>query len=386
MSTCTQIENNRVKPQQNLSRDKIVVRTSIIAIITNVFLAAFKMLVGLFSNSIAIIMDAVNNITDAGSSVVTIIGTKLAAKEADKKHPFGYGRIEYLSAMIISVIIVYAGVTSLIESIKKIIDFEEPSYDIRSIIIIAVAVVTKIVLGNYVKKIGKDVNSDSLVNSGQDALMDSIISASTLVAAVLYMFTKISVEAYLASIISLIIIKAGFEMFMDTISKILGERGEIELFKGIKNTIKRIPDVHGVYDLVLNNYGPDSYTGSVHIGVMKDYTIEKLDDLIKKVTDEVLDQHKVLLTGVSIYCVDYGDEMTEEARRDANTIAFNHKNVIEVHGFRLNKVDKEIVFDVVVSFDEKDRKALINNIREEMQSKYPGYNVQVILDSDFAEY
>ena len=386
MSTCTQIENNRVKPQQNLSRDKIVVRTSIIAIITNVFLAAFKMLVGLFSNSIAIIMDAVNNITDAGSSVVTIIGTKLAAKEADKKHPFGYGRIEYLSAMIISVIIVYAGVTSLIESIKKIIDFEEPSYDIRSIVIIAVAVVTKIVLGNYVKKIGKDVNSDSLVNSGQDALMDSIISASTLVAAVLYMFTKISVEAYLASIISLIIIKAGFEMFMDTISKILGERGEIELFKGIKNTIKRIPDVHGVYDLVLNNYGPDSYTGSVHIGVMKDYTIEKLDDLIKKVTDEVLDQHKVLLTGVSIYCVDYGDEMTEEARRDANTIAFNHKNVIEVHGFRLNKVDKEIVFDVVVSFDEKDRKALINNIREEMQSKYPGYNVQVILDSDFAEY
>ena len=386
MSTCTQIENNRVKPQQNLSRDKIVVRTSIIAIITNVFLATFKMLVGLFSNSIAIIMDAVNNITDAGSSVVTIIGTKLAAKEADKKHPFGYGRIEYLSAMIISVIIVYAGVTSLIESIKKIIDFEEPSYDIRSIIIIAVAVVTKIVLGNYVKKIGKDVNSDSLVNSGQDALMDSIISASTLVAAVLYMFTKISVEAYLASIISLIIIKAGFEMFMDTISKILGERGEIELFKGIKNTIKRIPDVHGVYDLVLNNYGPDSYTGSVHIGVMKDYTIEKLDDLIKKVTDEVLDQHKVLLTGVSIYCVDYGDEMTEEARRDANTIAFNHKNVLEVHGFRLNKVDKEIVFDVVVSFDEKDRKALINNIREEMQSKYPDYNVQVIMDSDFAEY
>lgn len=384
MSNCTQIENNRIKPEKNLSRDKIVVRTSIIAIITNVLLAIFKMIIGLFSNSIAIIMDAINNIPDAGSSIVTIIGTKLAAKEADKKHPFGYGRIEYLSAMIISVIIIYAGVTSLFESIKKIIDFEEPNYDIRTLVIIAVAVVTKIILGNYVKKIGKKVNSDSLVNSGQDALMDSVISASTLVAAVLYMMTKFSIEAYLASIISIIIIKAGFEMLMDTISKILGERGEIELFKGIKNTIKKIPDVHGVYDLVLNNYGPDSYTGSVHIGVMKDYTIEKLDDLIKKITDDVADEHKVYLTGVSIYCVDYGDEFIEKARRDANTIAFSHKNVLEVHGFRMH--EKEIVFDVVVSFDEKDRPGLINSIREEMQSKYPDCNVQVILDSDFAEY
>ena len=136
--------------------------------------------------------------------------------------------------------------------------------------------------------------------------------------------------------------------------------------------------------MVLNNYGPDSYTGSVHIGVMKDYTIDKLDDLIKKITDDVADEHKVYLTGVSIYCVDYGDEFTEKARRDANTIAFGHKNVLEVHGFRMH--EKEIVFDVVVSFDEKDRPGLINSIREEMQSKYPDCNVQVILDSDFAEY
>lgn len=382
-------DNKNIKTNESdkqLSRDKIVIRTSIIGIITNIFLAAFKMLVGLFSNSIAIILDSVNNITDAGSSIVTIVGTKLASKEPDRKHPFGYGRIEYLSAMIIAVIIIYAGITSLIESIKQIFNYVEPNYSFVSIIIVVVAVITKIILGTYVKKVGIKVNSDSLFNSGQDALMDSVISASTVVAAFIFIFTKFSVEAYLAAIISIVIIKTGFEMLMETISKILGERAEIELFKNIKKEIRKNSDVNGVYDLVLNNYGPDRYTGSVHIGIHSDYTIEKLDNLIKKITATIYEKFNVYLNGISIYCVDIFDEYAIKVRDEINKICFSHKFVLEVHAFRLDKNNKSISFDVVVSLDSNNRHKIIDDIKNELCEKYPDYDINITLDTDFAEY
>ena len=151
---------------------------------------------GVISGSIAIVLDAVNNLSDALSSVITIIGTKLAGKKPDRQHPYGHGRIEYLSAVIISAIILYAGITSLIESIKKIIAPTLPDYTIVSIVIISVAVVVKILLGTYVRKVGEKVNSDSLIASGKDATMDSIISASTLVAALIFILFKFSIEAY----------------------------------------------------------------------------------------------------------------------------------------------------------------------------------------------
>ena len=265
------------------SREKTIVKTSIIGIIANVFLAGFKAVIGLMTHSIAIVLDAVNNISDAGSSLITIVGTKLAGKEPDKKHPFGYGRIEYLSAMIISVIVLYAGVTSLVESVKQIIHPETPEYNTVSLIIVAVAVVVKILLGRYVKGVGVKVNSDSLINSGQDATLDSVISASTLVAAGVFLLFHISLEAWLGAIISLVIIKSGIEMLRDTISQILGERNDVELASGIKKTVMSFPDVQGAYDLVLNNYGPDSWNGSVHIEVPDTYSAAQLDQLLREI-------------------------------------------------------------------------------------------------------
>ena len=202
-------QNLREKNRREQSRERIIVQTSIIGIIANVFLAGFKAVIGLMTHSIAIVLDAVNNISDAGSSLITIIGTKLAGREPDKKHPFGYGRIEYLSAMIISVIVLYAGVTSFVESVKQIIHPETPEYNTVSLIIVAVAVAVKILLGRYVKGVGEKVNSDSLVNSGEDATLDSIISASTLVAAIIFLLFKVSLEAWLGAVISLVIIKSG---------------------------------------------------------------------------------------------------------------------------------------------------------------------------------
>ena len=268
---------------KEVSREKTIIKTSVIGIIVNVLLAGFKAVVGLMTHSIAIVLDAVNNISDAASSIITIAGIKLAGKEPDKEHPFGHGRIEYLSAMIISVIVLYAGISSLSESVKEIIHPETPNYNLVSLIIIAVAVVTKILLGRYIMGVGEKVNSDSLTNSGKDALLDSILSASTLAAAVIFLLFHISLEAWLGVIIAIVIIKSGFGMLRDTISQILGVRNDAELSKGIKETVEGFPDVQGAYDLVLNNYGPNRWNGSIHIAVPDTYTADQLDELIRNI-------------------------------------------------------------------------------------------------------
>ena len=367
------------------AREKTVIRTSIIGIIANVFLAGFKAFVGLMTNSIAIILDAVNNISDAGSSIITIVGTKLAGKEPDKKHPFGYGRIEYLSAMIISVIVLYAGITSLVESVKLIINPELPDYNTVSLIIVAVAVVVKIVLGRYVKSVGVKVKSDSLINSGEDATLDSIISASTLVAAAIFLFFNISLEAWLGAVISLVIIKSGIEMLRETISHILGERNDAELARNIQKTVLSFPDVQGAYDLVLNNYGPDTWNGSIHIEVPDTYSAGQLDQLIREISMKVFCEHHVILTAVGVYSVNTKDEESIRAREQVRKIVFSHEFIRQMHGFYLLKEKKTLRFDIVISFDAKDRRAVYSAVIADVQKAFPDYELQVTMDTDFTE-
>ncbi|MBP5618582.1 MAG: cation transporter, partial [Clostridia bacterium] len=209
-------------------REKGIVRTSIIGIVTNVFLAGFKAAIGLLSHSIAVTLDPVNNLSDALSSVVTILGAKLGGKQPDKKHPLGYGRIEYLSSMIVAALVLYAGITSLVESIKKIIHPEAADYSTVSLIIISVAIVVKLLLGLYVKKQGKQVNSGALTASGSDALFDAILSASVLASAIVFLIWGVSLEAYVGVVIAIFIIKAGLEMMVETLNDIIGKREDAE--------------------------------------------------------------------------------------------------------------------------------------------------------------
>ena len=371
--------------ESNISRENTIVKTSIIGIIANVFLAGFKAVVGILTNSIAIVLDAVNNISDAGSSLITIVGTKLAGREPDKKHPFGYGRIEYMSAMLISVIVLYAGVTSFVESVKQIIKPETPDYNAASLIIVAVAVAVKILLGRYVKGIGKKVKSDSLVNSGEDATLDSVISASTLVAAGIFLIFHVSLEAWLGAIISIVIIKSGAEMLRDTVSQILGEQNDAELARSIKQTVTGFPGVHGAYDLVLNNYGPDSWNGSIHIEVLDTFSANELDQLIREITMKVMEEHHVILTAIGVYSVNTQDEEIIQARQKVREIVFAHEYVTQMHGFYWDKKQKTMRFDIVVSFDAGDRKAVYAEVVSDVQKAFPDIQLQVALDTDFAE-
>ena len=371
--------------EREISRDKKIIRTSIIGILANGFLAAFKAVVGLMSHSIAIVMDAVNNLSDAASSVITIVGTKLAGKTPDRKHPFGYGRIEYLSAMLISMLVLYAGVTAFVESVKKIIEPDTPDYSTASLIIVAVAVVVKIILGRYVKSVGKAVNSDSLVNSGEDAMLDSVISASTLVAASIYLIFDVSLEAWLGAIIALVIIKSGLEMLTDTLSKILGERVDASLARELKATVISFPEVQGAYDLVLHNYGPDSYNGSVHIEVPDTLSADDLDKLLRKIQIEVFQKHRVILTAIGVYSYNTRDPEAVEMRKRVSQLVNAEPHVLQMHGFYLDKAEHSIRFDIVVSFDAEDRNEVYRRVLEKVQSEYPDYTLQVAMDTDFSE-
>lgn len=368
-----------------MNREKVIVRTSIIGILANVFLAAFKAAVGFFTNSIAITLDAVNNLTDALSSVITIIGTKIAGKKPDKKHPYGHGRVEYISTVTISVIILYAGITALVESIKKIITPETPDYTPVALIIVAVAVAVKIVLGTYVHRTGNKVKSDSLVASGKDALLDAVISASTLVAAGIYLIWGISLEAWLGAVISLIIIKSGIDILREGISSIVGERVDSELTNAIKETILKFDDVRGAYDLVLHNYGPDSYIGSVHIELPDTYTMPALDKLERDIADAVYLEHKVILAGIGIYSANTDGGLADEILSDIRKTVMRYQYVLQLHGFSFNEADKEIRFDLVIDFAAPDRLGLYNQIVAEVQQKYPDYTLRATLDTDFSD-
>lgn len=369
----------------SVSRDKIIVRTSIIGIVVNLLLAAFKAAVGFISGSIAIVLDAVNNTSDAASSLITIIGTKLASKQPDRKHPYGHGRVEYLSAMIISAIVLYAGITSLIESIKKIITPTEPDYKVASIVIVSVAIVVKLLLGTFVKRTGDKVNSDSLVNSGKDALLDSIISASTLIAAVIFLIWGFSLEAWLGAMISLVIIKSGIDMLRETVSQLLGQRAEADLIRKIKSTVTSFPEVSGAYDLVLNNYGPDTYNGSIHIEVSDQLTAPKIDELTRAISAKVYEEEGIILTAIGIYSIASADSVSGRMLAKIKERVLQIDHVIQLHGFYVNEEKKTIRFDCVISFDAKDRREVIDKICSVVTELYPEYTPEVFPDIDFSD-
>ncbi|WP_316610725.1 cation diffusion facilitator family transporter [uncultured Ruminococcus sp.] len=363
------------------AREKAIVKTSIIGILTNVFLVGFKAIVGLLSNSIAIILDAVNNLSDALSSVITIIGAKLGAKLPDKKHPLGYGRIEYLSSMIVAAIVLYAGITSMVESVKAIISPEKAEYSAISLIIISVAIVVKLILGQYVKRQGKKHNSGALTASGSDALFDAILSASVLASAIIYLIWGISLEAYVGVIISVFIIKAGVEMMIETVNDILGKRGDKEETDRIKKLICEEPEVRGAYDLIMFNFGPSKNYASVHIELPDTMTVDKVDELTRRIQAKIYLNTGVILTGVGVYSYNTSDNETAKIRNAVQKIVLEHDWALQLHGFYADTENKTIRFDVVVSFDI-DRAEALDILTKEVSSQFPGYSLQIVPDID----
>lgn len=365
-------------------RNKIIIQTSIIGILTNVFLAGFKALVGLLSHSISVTLDAVNNFSDAVSSIVTIIGTKLANRKPDKEHPLGHGRIEYIAAMVVAALVIYAGITAGIESVKKIVNPEKAEYTVVSFVIIGVAVIVKIILGTYVKSQGKKTHSGALEASGKDALFDAILSGSVLVGAIISYFTRFNPEPYLGVVIALFIFKAGLEMMSETLDFILGKRVDSELTTKIKETVCSVEGVRGAYDLMVNNYGPDRNYASVHIELPDTMTVEEVDVLTREIEKKVYTETGVIMVGVGVYSYNTKDNEAAGIRNEVSEIILANEWALQMHGFYIDLQKKTMRFDVVLSFDIGQKEGL-DILYKELGDKYPDYSITITPDVDITD-
>lgn len=365
---------------KKVSRDQQIIKTSIIGILSNAFLSVFKLIIGLLSSSIAIVMDAINNLSDALSSIITIVGMKLALKPADNKHPLGHGRIEYLSALIVSSIVFFAGATSLIESVKKILNPTTTKYTFLMIVFIVLAIIVKLILGRYTKKIGEQVNSTALVASGSDAFFDAIVSASTLVSAVISMIWEINIDGYLGAIIALVIIKAGWDMLSDTLDRILGTRIDSKLSKEIKAKIKEEEMVIGVYDLILHNYGPETMIGSVHIELEENVTTKQIYELTRKLRMDMFDQYGIILT-FGIYAANTEDPIVKKIMKEINDYLLKIDGIVQMHAFYINFEAKQLSFDIVVDFNVDDKFALRDSIKDHLKEIYPDFDIFIAIDT-----
>ena len=365
-------------------RSTQIIRTSWIGIAANVLLAAFKAGVGIVASSVAIVMDAVNNLSDALSSVITIVGTKLSQRPADRKHPFGFGRIEYFSAIIIAVIVLSAGITSLIESVKKIFHPTEPSYTTVTLVVIVVAIAVKIVLGLFVKRKGTQLKSDALIASGSDALFDAIITLATLVSAGIMLLWNVSIDGYLGALISLVIIKAGIEMLASPVNELLGTSIPAELTSQIKQEVSEFEGVHGVYDLILHNYGPDVKIGSLHVSVYDTMSAHDIHGLTRKISTQMFMRHGIIMT-VGVYAIATGENRMSELQAQVIQTLSAHKEIVQVHGFYYSERDKMLSVDVVPDISVHDDAALIAQLTAEIQPLVPGMDVVVVVDHNYSE-
>ena len=367
-----------------MDRSSQIIRTSWVGIVANVLLAGFKAAVGILASSVAIVMDAVNNLSDALSSVITIIGTKLSQRPADRKHPFGFGRIEYFSAIIIAVIVLSAGITSLIESVKKIFNPTEPEYTTTTLVVIVVAIVVKLVLGRYVKQKGEQLNSDALIASGSDALFDAIITLATLVSAGVMLLWNVSLDGILGALISIVIIKAGIEMLASPVNELLGTSISAELTNQIKKEVTEFEGVHGVYDLILHNYGPDVKIGSLHINVYDTMTAHEIHGLTRKITMQMAERHGIIMT-VGVYAIATGENRRAELQSKVMQTLAGHENIVQVHGFYYSEKENLLSVDVVPDLSVYDDAALTSQLINEIQPMVPGMQVQIIVDHNYSE-
>lgn len=367
------------------ARERVVVRTSILSILANIVLAGFKAMVGLMSNSIAIVSDAVNNLSDALSSIITIIGTKLAGKAADREHPYGHGRIEYITSLLVSAIVLYAGLTALIESAKKIFTPEEVDYEAVTLVILVAGIVVKFALGLYVKKKGHEVKSDSLVASGADAFNDAILSISVLTSAVIYLLFGVNLEAYVGVLVSAFIVKAGVELVKEAVNSMLGVRVESELAKAIKREVVKEEEVEGAFDLVLTDYGPDKYLGSVHIEVPDTLSVAEVDRISRRITKRVAEKYGVVLHTIGVYSINTQDAEVIAAKKRVEEIVFAHSEILQMHGFYLDKKAKTLSFDIIIDFRAKDREAIYREIYDQVQREFKEYELEITLDIDVSD-
>ncbi len=364
------------------SREGIITTTSWLGIIANLLIATVKIIAGILASSIAIISEGVNNSADVLTSVLTLVGTKLAARKPDENHPFGYGRIEYLTSLIVATLILVTGVEMIINSVKLIITPEPLKISYISLGIVAFSAVIKFLLGSYTIKMGKKADSNALIAVGLDGKSDSYASLITIIAAIVFLVWNYSIDAYAGIITSILILKAGYDVLMDTLAELIGRSGEKELADKLYEEIRKTPGIINAVDMMLHNYGPDAYSGSVNIEISHDKTVGEIYDFIHRLQLRIMqDYHVTMVFG--IYAVDNKTESSIKIRKEIADFIKVHEHVKSYHAVYIPADSNKIYCDFIVDYKLDDWDALRAEFKEYMAKLYPDKELQLVIETEF---
>lgn len=368
--------------KETSNREHIIMRTSVIGIVVNLLLAGLKIIIGIVTSSIAITSEGVNNATDSLSSFLTIIGTKLSAHRPTRKHPFGFGRIEYLTSLVIVFMIIITGFEFLKSSIKLIKNPVDMNLPVIILIIIAFSAFIKLILGLYTISAGKKVCSDTLIAVGMEGRNDCLTSVVTILSSVIYLCFHISLDAWAGIIISIFILKAGFDLIKDTISVILGESTNKELADKLYLEIRNTDCILNVADMILHNYGPESYSGSVNIEVDHKKTIGEVYEIIHTLQLRIMHEYGVTMV-FGMYAVDNDEPDMSKTRTIIAQFVKDHEHVISFHALFIRPEEKLLYCDLVVDYEEKNWETLKLDFEKYLRSMFPDYTMEIVIETEY---
>lgn len=364
------------------SREGIIAVTSGLGIFVNIALALIKVFIGLLVSSIAIVSEGVNSAADAMSALITLIGAKLAQKHPDEKHPFGYGRIEYLVSLVIAVLILVTGIQMVISSVKLIFHPEELSVSYVALAIVAGTAVIKFFLGIYTIKMGKKADSSALIGVGMEGRNDSFASVITILSSLIFLIFHVSVDAYAGILISLLIIKAGFDVLKDTISDILGRPGEHELAVQLYREIRKTDGIISAADMMLHNYGPDAWSGSVNVEIDHNKTVGEIYQFLHKLQLHIMHEYQVTMV-FGVYAVDNEHTQIKELRKRIGEFVRTHEHLKSYHAVYMDEKDHKIYCDFIVDYKLQDWEVLRETFTEYIAESYPEYEVELVIETEF---
>lgn len=347
-----------IKDSENYSDKKVRtsygVLSSITGIVLNLILAGAKYAAGVISGSISITADAINNLSDAGSSIVSFFGVKISAKPPDKDHPYGHGRVEYISAFIVSFFVLFMGVELFKDSVDKIINPEPVKFSFLSLAILVISILCKLWLGVFNKNLGKKINSAPMMAVMKDSFSDCLATGVAAISIIVSAFSDINIDGYLGIVVAVFIFIAGFDILRETLGDILGRPPEAEFVEEITEKIMSYPHVCGVHDMIIHDYGPSCRFASVHAEVPSDEDIMELHDIIDGIERDIYNEYG-MLTSIHMDPVVINDERINELRKMTQDAVERIDERLSIHDFRVveGPSHTNLIFDTLLPSDMK---------------------------------
>ena len=379
-----------IKDHENV--EKMSVRTaygvlaSVVGIFCNVILFVAKFLIGSMSHSVSIIADGFNNLSDAGSSIISFAGIRMASKPADEEHPFGHGRMEYVTALVVAFLVIDIGLSFLKDSIGKIRNPEDIQFHVISIVVLLLSIGVKLWLGFFNKKLGKKINSQVMMASAADAMGDVLATTATIVSILVFHFLNLNIDSFVGIGVSLVVMKAGVGIAKDTLEPLLGEAVPKELCDRITEFVESYDGVCGTHDLIVHNYGPGRSMASIHAEVPNDVDIELSHEIIDRIEKEAVRDLNIFLL-IHMDPIEINNEQLQAAKKKVEHVVKGIDEVLSIHDFRMvdGKHQINLIFDLVVpvSYDKEKRKEVCQIIRRKMHELDLRYQCVIQVENSF---